>query len=107
MSSETRRWFGAVTAEVMFDPSIPCTAKAVYATLACYADKSGACFVSNHRLATNLGVSSATAKRAINDLVEAGVIRREPRWVEGRQQSSVTVLVDLRTARREPPGVHQ
>lgn len=102
-----KRWFAAVNPHVILDADLSPAARLVYTTLACYADKTGACFVSNTRVAVATGYSRKSVQRAISELVDAGVVTREARFVEGRQQSSITVLVDIVTPTRQvPPGGH-
>lgn len=98
--------FGYVHQPVLADPSISITAKAVYALLASYADRSGFSYPGRKRLASELGVSVPTVRRALAELVEAGVIRRFDRTaVDGRQTSSMTVLIEeSRGVISDPPG---
>lgn len=57
-------------------------AKAVYMYLKDHADKDGTCWPGIKTIAAELGLSRSTVKRALNDLVYAGLVERSPRWRE-------------------------
>lgn len=98
----TNAWFGNITTEVAFDPTVSVTAKAVYLVLACHADmETGECWVSNTTTARHLGVSRVTVVRAMNELCETGLVTRTPRFYKGQQSSNLITLVDVRNARRQ------
>jgi hypothetical protein len=88
-----RRAFGTVSADVLRDPNISTSAKALYSLLCTYADDDGVCWPSNETLAQALG-SRASVKRWLVELADHGVLVREPRFVEGRQTTSITRLVE-------------
>jgi len=95
-----RRAFGTVNANVLRSPAISVSAKAVYCLLTTYADESGACWPSNETLAKALGVTDRTIRTLLSELIEKGVIRREPRFKDGRQTTSVNVLIEIETSGR-------
>lgn len=93
-------WLGSISGEVAFTPDLPLAAKAVYMVLAMYRNTDDdSCFPSNATLARCTGLSERSVQRALISLTKYGVIDREPRFVEGRQTTSVTVLKDIRSSR--------
>tara|TARA_Y100000385_G_C13005957_1_gene599437 strand:+ start:501 stop:749 length:249 start_codon:yes stop_codon:yes gene_type:complete len=74
MSSNYR--FGIVSRDVITEPNLSLQAKAVYSTLACYANKQRSCFPSISTLADDLNVSQRTIKRLIKELKEQGYVKR-------------------------------
>lgn len=101
MSSDSSRWLGSVSGHVAMNPDISSTAKAVYLVLAVHADRDGFAFPSVTRIAVAVGKARSTVHAALTELQEAGVLRVEPRWVEGRQTSNGYHLLDIITARSE------
>lgn len=102
----TRRedWLGSVTGDVAYDPAISPAAKAVYLVLAMTRNtKDDTCFPSNATIAGYTGLSVRTCIRAMNELVAHGVVKRIPRFVEGRQTTSINLLADVQAHR----GGHQ
>jgi hypothetical protein len=102
--SENGRWLGHVSGAVALDPAISVTAKAVYLVLAVHADRHGFAFPSVTRIAVGIGRARSTVNLALNELVDAGVLRIERRWHEGRQTSNGYHLLDISAAR---PGDDQ
>lgn len=110
------RGFGIVAKSVIRDAAISTTARLVYVELCTYADDDGYCFPSNETLAEDVGISLPTVKRCLAELADTGIIRRDDRYVEGRQTTSVTQLLDAKVSHRgitsdplggiasEPPG---
>ena len=94
-----RAW-GHISQNVMQDPSISVSAKALYALLCSYADRDGRCFPSNETLAEALGVSERYVQTNLRALLAAEVIVREERFEMGRQTTSVTRLIDGSTSPR-------
>lgn len=102
MSERQEDGFGVVTKDVALDPTISTTAKAVYLTLAVHrAGDFGRVFPSIATIMGALGISRATAKRALVELEGARVLKRVPRFVEGRQTSNEYVLSDAVAKRRK------
>ena len=54
--------FGIVTHQVMTDPSVSVSAKALYAVLCCYANKERQCWPSISRLADDLDSGQSSVK---------------------------------------------
>ena len=57
-------------------------AKSVYMYLKDRADSEGRCWPAIKTIALELGLSRSTVKRALDDLVRAGLLRKDPRWRE-------------------------
>ena len=55
-------------------------AKAVYIFLKDHADKDGACWPGINTIAAGVSLSRSTVKRALDDLVQAGLVVKERRW---------------------------
>ena len=89
-----RRGFGTIAHTVARDPSISASAKALYCVLCSYADDDGTCWPSNETLAKNLGCSERAVQKWLAELAEHRIIVREPRYLEGRQTTSITRLTD-------------
>ena len=68
--------FGIVSSNVILDPDITLQSKALYATLACYANKQRTCFPSISTLADDLGSSQSSIDRWIKELKEYKYIER-------------------------------
>ena len=62
-------------------------AKAVYIYLKDRANKEGTCWPGINTIATGLNLSRSTVKRALNDLVKAGLVEKSNRW---RENGSLT-----------------
>ena len=60
----------------------------VYMYLKDRADKDDKCWPAIKTIAKELGLSSSTVKRALDDLYGAGLLTREPRWRENGSHSS-------------------
>lgn len=63
-------------------------AKSVYMYLKDRADSEGRCWPAIKTIALELGLSRSTVKRALNDLVRAGLLRKDPRWRENGSYTS-------------------
>ena len=74
MKRKTR--FGFVDADVIQDPSLSTTAKAVYALLCTYARKDRTCFPSITHISELLNVSRRTTERAIKELSSKDYIQK-------------------------------
>ena len=55
-------------------------AKAVYIFLKDHADKDGTCWPGINTIAAGVSLSRSTVKRALDDLVRAGLVVKERRW---------------------------
>ncbi len=62
-------------------------ARSVYMYLKDRADSEGRCWPAIKTIALELGLSRSTVKRALDDLVKAGLLRKDPRW---RENGSLT-----------------
>jgi DNA-binding transcriptional regulator PaaX len=92
----------------MTSPDLTVMAKTLYGVLACYVDNDTRSWtVSRKRLASDLGVSEATVKRALRELQEAGVITRQRQRKEGGKEGcAVTTLCDGTRPLRAVGGGH-
>ena len=63
-------------------------AKLVYIYLKDHADKDGACWPGINTIAAGLKLSRSTIKRALDDLVKAGLVEKSSRWRENGSLSS-------------------
>ncbi len=57
-------------------------AKAVYIYLKDHANKQGACWPGIKTIAAGVSLSRSTVKRALDDLVRAGLVEKSNRWRE-------------------------
>ena len=62
-------------------------AKAVYIYLKDHANKEGTCWPGIKTIAAGVSLSRSTVKRALDDLVKAGLVTKERRW---RSNGSLT-----------------
>lgn len=81
-------YFSAIYAEDM-----PHRAKTVYMYLKDRCNKNGQCYPAIGTIARELQLSRRTVERAINDLVQAGLIVKEQRWRENGGKSSLLYTV--------------
>lgn len=94
--TDRKDYLGSVAGGVAFNPAISTQAKAVYLVLVMYRnDKTHECWPSNATVAQGVGCSERTVIRSLMELVDKGVIRRVPRFVDGRQTTSITYLTDV------------
>lgn len=101
-------WFGTVTGKVAFNPDIPAGAARVYLVLVMYRNRDDdTCFPSVQTLIKTTGLSRAGVYRALDQLADLGVIRRTPRFVDGRQTTSLTTLTDGEGVIPDTPGSHE
>ena len=68
--------YGIVTRSIILDPDITLQSKALYATLACYANNERTCFPSISTLSNDLNVSERTIKRLIKELKSKEIVIR-------------------------------
>lgn len=93
-------WFCQVDIEVLRDPELSPTDKAVYAILCSFAsvaDRSGRPSITT--LAEAAGCSKNTVRTAIKALVARGVIVREERYYDGRQTSCLYKIIGVNAYR--------
>ena len=65
---------------VYSDEELSHRAKVVYIYLKDHADKDGACWPGINTIAAGVSLSRSTVKRALEDLVRAGLVTKERRW---------------------------
>ena len=75
-------------------------AKSVYMYLKDRADSEGRCWPAIKTIALELGLSRSTVKRALDDLVRAGLLRKEP----VPDYLSVSLKNQTQKSRLFPPG---
>jgi DNA-binding MarR family transcriptional regulator len=68
--------YGIVSREIILAPEVTLQAKALYAALACYANKERSCFPSISTLSDDLNVSTNTINRLIKELKTKDLIQR-------------------------------
>ncbi len=76
--------YGIVWRSVMQSKSLSCTAKAIYAYLASYADKNGTCFPSVERILDELNINKTTFYKHIRQLELAGIVQKISRNDHGK-----------------------
>jgi len=69
--------YGLVNSDIMQDPELSVTAKAVYALLCTFADKDRKCFPSIRHLSELMGVSRRTVERSITELKNKTYVSKE------------------------------
>jgi len=87
-------WYCQVDIDVLRDPDLTTTDKAIYAVLCSYMnvnDRSGRPSVGT--IANASGCSKNTVRTALKNLTAKGVIEREERFYDGRQTSCVYTVV--------------
>jgi hypothetical protein len=94
--AKRKDYTGSASGSVAFNPNISAPAKAVYLVLIMYRnDTTDMCWPSNATIARGVGCSERTVIRGLMELADKGVIERVPRFVEGRQTTSITHLIDM------------
>ena len=79
----------------IYSADVPSRAVAVYMYLRNRANKDKSCFPAIGTIAGDLSLSPRTVYRALNDLEQAGFIRREARWRrKGGQSSNLFYMLD-------------
>ena len=73
----------------LYQSDLPHRAIAVYMYLHDRANKSLQCWPAIPTIAYELGLSSSTIKRALNDLMQAGFVQKESRYRKNGGNSSV------------------
>lgn len=79
---QSKKRFGIVSYDIITSPEITPQAKALYSTLACYANKERICYPSIARLADELNISVRTVDRLIKELKIKGCIKRIGRKIQ-------------------------
>ena len=83
----------------IYSSDLPHRAKAVYMYLKDRSNTDGQCYPAIGTIAKELNLSRRTVERAIQDLVKAGLIKKEQRWREnGGKSSLLYTLIDSRYA---------
>lgn len=75
-------------AKLYANGDLPHRAKLVYVYLHDRCDKEKKAWPGINRIASDLSLSRSTVKRALNDLVKAGLIRKEPHFRENGSATS-------------------
>ena len=70
------------------DQELSHRAKAVYIYLKDHSNKEGPCWPGINTIAAGLNLSRSTVKRALDDLVRAGLVEKSSRWRENGSLSS-------------------
>ena len=70
------------------DEELSHRAKLVYIFLKDHADKDGTCWPGINTIAAGVSLSRSTVKRALDDLVRAGLVEKSRRWRENGSLSS-------------------
>ena len=70
------------------DTELSPRAKAVYIYLKDHANKEGTCWPGIKTIAAGVSLSRSTVKRALDDLVKAGLVEKSIRWRENGSLSS-------------------
>lgn len=73
----------------IYAKELPHRAKAVYMYLKDRSNQEGQCYPAIGTIAKELQLSRRTVERAIDDLVQAGLITKEQRWRENGGRSSL------------------
>lgn len=72
----------------IYTAGLPHRAVAVYMYLRDRADVQGRCWPAIRTIGRELGISRSTVKRALDDLVKSGYLKKEPRYRENGSKSS-------------------
>ncbi len=70
------------------DTELSHRAKAVYIYLKDHSNKEGACWPGIKTIAAGVSLSRSTVKRALDDLVKAGLVEKSSRWRENGGSTS-------------------
>lgn len=80
----------------IYSLDLPHRAKAVYMYLRDRSDKNGQCYPAIGTIARDLQLSRRTVERAIQDLLQAGLLKTEQRWRENGGRSSLLFILKNR-----------
>lgn len=75
MMTDEKTPFGFLSRDIMGDPFLSTTAKALYALLCTYAGAGMDCFPSQERLSVELNVTTRTVQNALQELQKRGIVR--------------------------------
>lgn len=78
----------------IYEQPLPPRAKFVYIYLRDRSDKEGKCWPGIRTIARELGLSRSTVKRALKDLEQAGLLKKEPRYRENGSRSSYLFVLN-------------
>ncbi len=70
------------------DTELSHRAKAVYIYLKDHSNKEGTCWPGINTIAAGVSLSRSTVKRALDDLVKAGLVEKSSRWRENGGSTS-------------------
>lgn len=84
MEGETLAYYDSIYQ----DQELGHRAKAVYIYLKDHANKEGTCWPGIKTIAAGVSLSRSTVKRALDDLVQAGLVVKSSRWRENGSLSS-------------------
>lgn len=73
--------------DLAYQSELSARAKAVYIYLKDHANKDGICWPGINTISADLSLSRSTVKRALQDLVKAGMVEKNNRW---RKNGSLT-----------------
>ena len=73
---------------IYYNQELTHRAKVVYIYLKDHANKEGTCWPGIKTIAAGVSLSCSTVKRALDDLVRAGLVVKEKRWRENGSLSS-------------------
>ena len=79
--------------DTFYQQNLPSRAVTVYLSLRERSNKDGTCFPSIPTVSRDTGLSEATVKRAIQDLIAAGWLQKEPRLRRNGARSSNLYLL--------------
>ncbi len=77
-----------LASEIVFNTQLKQRAKIVYLYLSQRSNKENTCFPAIKTIANACGISVSTTKRALNDLVEVGLVEKETRYRNNNSQTS-------------------
>ena len=93
-NKEGNFWFAMVDMDFIMDESFTAIDKSVYTTLCGFADrKTRKCWPGVKTIAKKAGCCERAVQTSLKTLEERGLIERTPRFVNGRQTSSVYHII--------------
>lgn len=87
----------------IYSSDLPHRAKAVYMYLKDRSNTDGQCYPAIGTIAKELNLSRRTVERAIQDLVKAGLIKKEQRWRENGGKKQSFIYADRQQLEDTPP----
>ena len=79
--------------DTIYTEELPHRAKAIYMYLKDRSNRTGECWPGINTIAADLGLSRSTVKRAIRDLTQRGLLKKEQRYRENGSNSSNLYMV--------------